>query len=380
MENKNFTYLRGVKGIEDFYDSNLTSQNNKPKDIHLNINFDLQKELEEEVFLKKVDIDADEVISIVINPKTFNIKAFASSNRFNPKSIYKEDFSSLNVSAVETLFDIGHYITPIENAIKKEKYLTLEEGYKKFGFYEKSGIDLNYEKISKDTLQVNLVQLLKMYAVFYSDGKIATTSIAKEDTQKLFKQVISKENALKTKSTLIDFFKTMSSDAVIMNDSNTSAYVHIREIEFGSQNYLQIFLTVNPKKKYYSDEVSLVKTSDNFPYIIVLSSSQSPSKQAHTYYIYAKKSKNIKIGEVKQALNKYQANKREGSEAIVEGIYTNKDAKYYIDRITSKDTKIASCNACQDYNVETLEITDNGIISVNLRPFDIETYAPYNKN
>jgi len=111
LENGNYTYTRGVKGIENFYDLNLTSQNNINKDIHLNINFDLQQELEEKVFLKKVDMDADEVISIVLNPKTFNIKAMASSNRFNPKNIYREDFSSLNVNAIGYLFDIGHYYT-----------------------------------------------------------------------------------------------------------------------------------------------------------------------------------------------------------------------------------------------------------------------------
>lgn len=367
LENANLTYTRGVRGIENFYDSKLTSQNNQPKDIYLSISFDLQQELEEEVFLKKVDIDADEVISIVLNPKTFNIKAIASSNRFNPKSIHREDYSSLNINAVEVLFDINEYLTPIQNAIQKEKNLTLEEGYKKFGFYEKSGVDLNYEKVSKDTLQVNLMQLLKMYGVFYSGGKIATPTIAKQDRPKLFEQIISKENALDIKNTLVDFFKEMPSDKV-----------YIREIEFNSQNYLQIFLTLNPKNEYYSDEVSIVKTSDDFPYLIVHSYSKSSSNQVHTYHFYSKKSKNIRIGQINQPLNKYQANNRNGSEAIVEGVYRGKDKKWYVDRLTTKGTKTASCNACQEYNVETLEITDDGVNSVNIRPFDIETYKQMN--
>ena len=359
--------------------TNMNSLNTKSKDMHLNINFDLQKELEEEIFLKKVDIDADEIVSIVIDPKTFDIKAFASSNRFNPKSIYKEDFSSLNIRAVEALFDINDFIVPIIKAIFREKDLSLEDGAKKFGFYEKSGIDLNYEKVSADTLQVNLVQLLKMYAVFYSGGKIANPSIVKQDTQKSFKQVISEENAVETKNTLVDFFKSMESDSVTMNDSNTSAYVHIREIEKDTQRYLQIFLTVNPKNEYYSDEVDFVETPDDFPYIIVLSSSQGSSNHPHIYNIYSKKNKNIKIGKVKQPINKYQANNREGSEATVVGIYKNKNGDYFIDKITSEGTEIASCNACQKYNVETLQITDKGLVSVSLRDFEIETYKPYSK-
>ena len=218
-----------------------------------------------------------------------------------------------------------------------------------------------------------------MYAVFYSGGKIANPSIVKQDTQKSFKQVISEENAVETKNTLVDFFKSMESDSVTMNDSNTSAYVHIREIEKDTQRYLQIFLTVNPKNEYYSDEVDFVETPDDFPYIIVLSSSQGSSNHPHIYNIYSKKNKNIKIGKVKQPINKYQANNREGSEATVVGIYKNKNGDYFIDKITSEGTEIASCNACQKYNVETLQITDKGLVSVSLRDFEIETYKPYSK-
>lgn len=376
LQNGNFTYLKGRGGVENYYDTQLTSQDNKPKDIHLTIDFDLQQKLEEEVFLKKVDIDADEVISIVIDPKSFDIKAIASSNRFNPKNIYKEDFTSLNVNAIRYLFDINDYVKPIQKAILREKGLTLDNGYKKFGFYKKSGIDLNYEKVTSDNLQVNLMQLLKMYTVFYSGGKIFNPSILKQENPKSFKQIISKENASEVKNTLIDFFKQMQYNAVTLNDGKTLAYINIKEIEMESKKYLQVYLSVDPKNKYEGDKVVLVDTPDDFPYIIVLSSTQSASKQSHVYRFFSKKTKNIKIGEIHQPLNKYQANNENGSEAIVEGIYKNKAGEYLIDSITSKGTETASCNACQDYNVETFKITERNIESINLRAFDIETYKP----
>jgi len=379
LENKGFTYTKGVKGIENYYDSQLTSQSNKPKDIYLTINFDLQKELEEKVFLKKADIDANEVISIIINPKTYNIKAFASSNRFNPKKITRYDMSSLNISAVEKLFDIGHYLKPIKDAIKNEKSLKFADGYKKFGFYDKSGIDLNYEKITKDTLAVNLIQLLKMYTVFYSDGKIASPSIAKHKAPKLFKQIISKENAQKIKEKLQSSLKKMQYTSVSMQGSNTRAYISLKEIKVDSKEYLQLTVTINPKNNYYSDEVEQVNMPDDFPYMVIHTYTQGTSSQLHRYIIYSKKSTNTKIGEVKQPINKWQANNGEGSERDVQGFYKDKHGNYYIDRITTKGTETASCNACQTVNVETLQLTDEGFVSVNLRKFDLETYKPFTK-
>ena len=246
-ENNGFTYTQGVKGIENYYDSNLTSLNQNRTDIYLNINFDLQQKLEKELSVQKVAMNADEITSIVIDPQTYNIKAFASSNRFHPKKIRREDFPSLNISAVEKLFNIAHYLEPIKNAIENEKDLTLGDGYKKFGFYDKSGIDLNYEKATKDTLEVNLVQLLKMYTVFYADGKIAPPSIAKFANNKSFEQIISQDNAQNVKDELGNSLKQMQNKPLMIKDDNTTAYVCINELEVNSKKYLQATLTINPK-------------------------------------------------------------------------------------------------------------------------------------
>ena len=379
LENKGLTYTKGVKGLENYYDSKLTSLNNKPRDVYLNIDFDLQQKLEDSLFFNKVDIDADEIISIIMDPKTFNIKAFASSNRFNPKKITRYDFNSLNISAVETLFDIGDYLEPIKNAINNEKDLKLEDGFKKFGLYDKSGIDLNYEKVTKDTLKVNLVQLLKMYAVFYADGKIAIPSIVKGQSPKLFKQVISRENANMMKDKWQTIIKGLDLANISIQDSNRSEFVHLMERKIDSKEYLQITLTINPKNDFYSDEVERVNMPHDFPYKVIKTYTQGASNISHRYIIYSKNSNNIKIGEVTQPINKWQANKGKGSERDVQGFYQDKQGNYYIDRITTKGTKLAPCNACQTANVETLQVTKNRLISVYLRKFDLKTYKPYTK-
>ena len=377
LEKHNLTYLKGVKGIENYYDApQLTSLNKKRKDIHLNIDLSLQKYIEKEVFLKKADIDADEVISIIINPETYDIEAFASTKRFNPNKIKKGDIDSLNISAVEKLFHVGWYIWPIKNAIRHEKGLKLKEGYRKFGFYNKSGIDLNYEKITKNTLDVNLIQLLKMYAVFYNGGKIAAPSIAKHAGTKHFKQIISKENAKRMIKILQSSQEYKGFVTVRMKDSHKRAFINFNA-DFASEKELQITMAINPRNDFYSDEVKQIKMPDDFPYIVVQVYRQGTSDFILRYILYSKKNRNIKIGEV-EPINKYQAQNGAGSEREAEGFYQDKQGNYYIDRLTDKGTKLASCNACQKYNVETLKVTDHGLVVIksSLRKLD-DTYKQF---
>jgi len=35
---------------------------------------------------------------------------------------------------------------------------------------------------------------------------------------------------------------------------------------------------------------------------------------------------------------------------------------------------VGKCNACQKWNVETLKLTDDGLVSLGLRGFDINAY------
>ena len=61
---------------------------------------------------------------------------------------------------------------------------------------------------------------------------------------------------------------------------------------------------------------------------------------------------------ITQPLNEYQVNNRKGSERIVDGYYIDSDGNFLIDRLTTEGTELGSCNACQDWNVETLKLVD----------------------
>ena len=111
-EDDEFTKVRGVKGIEKYYDEYLHPRNNGRMsgkkdvrgniifnkksimqkqengfDIILNIPMKLQSAIEEILIKHKEHLQAQEIIAVIMESQTGKIKAFASSNRFNPSSI-----------------------------------------------------------------------------------------------------------------------------------------------------------------------------------------------------------------------------------------------------------------------------------------------------
>jgi len=121
------------------------------------------------------------------------------------------------------------------------------------------------------------------------------------------------------------------------------------------------------------DKVEVVNTPTNFPYQVILTSLYGGSNISHTYHIYSTTPTLKKIGEVDRPVNQWQANKRNGSEKEVVGFY-ERDGVFLIDRMTIEGTEVGKCNACQKWNVETLKVTDSGLVSLGLREFNINTY------
>jgi len=126
----------------------------------------------------------------------------------------------------------------------------------------------------------------------------------------------------------------------------------------------------------YADEVSIVTTPEGFPYQVILSSVYGSSNISHTYHIYSTTPSLKLIGKVTQPINVWQANDGKGSEKDVVGFYKYKDM-FLIDRLTLEDTETAKCNACQDWSVETLRITNSKLISLGIREFNRKTYSNY---
>jgi len=243
-----------VKGLRDIGNSIILDGNSfvKPPingmNLHLNIPMSLQKSIEALLQKAKRELKAKEVVAIIMESKTGKIRVMATSNRFNPSHIRKRDYPSLNVTAIEYTYEPGSVIKPITFSLllqnhrvnpydivrtyngrfklgrkiitdeHKKEWMSAEnviasnigiaqlaqrldgidfiEGFKKFGFTQKTGIDLPYEHVGimPNTLQMEneiykatvgygygiratLMQLVCAYNAFNNNGRILEPKI-----------------------------------------------------------------------------------------------------------------------------------------------------------------------------------------------------------
>lgn len=125
------TKVKGVKGLESSYNDILNDTKdgilkgqrdvlsyisfNKDSiiknridgaSIVLNIPLKLQKTIEMQLDYYKEKYQAEEIIVSIMESRTGKIISLATSNRFNPEKIQQSDIPSLNVNAVEYLYEI----------------------------------------------------------------------------------------------------------------------------------------------------------------------------------------------------------------------------------------------------------------------------------
>ncbi|EES89109.1 peptidoglycan D,D-transpeptidase FtsI family protein [Helicobacter canadensis] len=306
-----FTLVNGVKGIEKSFNEELEPLNDLlmigERDISFNVILNknstfqerkdgynvvssiplkLQKKVEQIIDENQQQLNAKEIIVGIMESKSGKILSLASSARFNPNAITKEDYPYLNASAIEYSYEPGSIIKPIiysilldKNLINPNEKIFLENGryklrnfyitdtrrlgeanledillyssnigmakisqrltpeeyysnLKAFGFGEKSGIDLPYEKIGtipeirrlrsevyKATvaygygLRTTFIQMLKAYNIIVNQGVAYTPYLveylydSKGNRYKLKHEdplrVINNNTAKKVKETLI---------------------------------------------------------------------------------------------------------------------------------------------------------------------------------
>lgn len=323
--------------------------------LHLNIPLKLQKNNEATLDNHKKRTHADEILLTIMESRTGKIISMASSNRFNPEKIKQSDIPFLNVNTVEYQFEPGSVIKPLSIALVMDKgrlrkneffpaynhssakgaypigkftikddhafpkgNLSLDdivifssnigtlqiaqrltgpefyEGMKKFGFTQKTGIDLPFEKrgvmpklwqfsvgdkqkkdnIYKATVSFGqgmtstFIQLIKAYSVFNNDGAMVTPQIVSHLSRngqrldspflKLPEPVISKETALEMKRMLI---KT------VQEGTGKSARIDGLEIG-GKTGTAQIAGGKGYLKKYISSFVGFVNDDKGNSYTI----------------------------------------------------------------------------------------------------------------
>jgi len=105
--------------------------------LNLNIPLKLQKNNETTLDIYKKKLEADEIIVSIMENRTGKIITMASSNRFNPEKIRKEDIGSLNVNAIEYQFEPGSVIKPISISLAMDKNLVKKN--ENFSAYNNGG-------------------------------------------------------------------------------------------------------------------------------------------------------------------------------------------------------------------------------------------------
>lgn len=148
MEENGYTRIYGIKGLEKYFDQELNPQQNKTQramrdvngylilnkqssikpqingfSLKLNIPISLQARAEAITSRIKDELQADEIIATVMDAKSGKILTLASSNRFDPSKIRKEDYPSLNTNAIEYSYEPGSVIKPIIFALLLDRHL-----------------------------------------------------------------------------------------------------------------------------------------------------------------------------------------------------------------------------------------------------------------
>jgi len=183
-EKTGITRIKGVKGIENSYNKELNSfQNglkkgprdvvgtilfNKESDItprvdgktiQLTIDLKLQRNIEYLLDIYKDKFEAKEIIGSIMDSYTGEMITFASSNRYDPKNILKNQVPYLNITAIEESHEYGSVLKPIamalvldKNRAKTDELLDAYNESKKNskGYYKKGRFKLDRHYIRDD--------------------------------------------------------------------------------------------------------------------------------------------------------------------------------------------------------------------------------------
>lgn len=318
--------------------------------VQLSIPVTLQKRVEKILSTMQTKLDADEIMAVVMESSTGKVISLASSNRYRPNRIRRSDYPSLNANAVEYSFEPGSVLKPIvfslllehklvnpydlvnghqgrmkmgrktivdehkfdwlsaENVIvhssnvgiaqlaQKLPALEYYQGLIDFGFGQKSGLHLPYEKrgkvpainqlkseIYKATasygygLDVNVMQILKAYNTFNNRGRMLKPYIVDNlidmhgNVQSLVPegsvQVISQATAQRMKKILIKTVNEGTGVGTItpgLEVGGKTGTAHIAEKgRYVNKYNTSFFGFANDEKKRYTMGVTVVQPKAN---------------------------------------------------------------------------------------------------------------------
>ena len=154
-------------------------------------------------------------------------------------------------------------------------------------------------------------------------------------------------------------------------------------IEHGNVDYSYAGQIIDADNKIVEDHagagdaLSIAKLPSGFPHFAFAVSRWGASNTYHSHVIYSTFPKLRQIAIIERPHNKFQANRKKGPELELDGFYQNDAGDFLIDRLTTEGTELCTSNASQKWNVETLKLVGDRFISVNIREYNINTYAKF---
>ncbi len=119
----------GKKGLQRYYNERFVSGTDLPTSVHAN----LQKSTENILDEMKVELNATEVLTMVMSSHTGEVFTIASSNRYDPRYIMQKDIPSLNPKFSEYLFEPGSVMKPITAALALDQnVMTIDTQFKMY--------------------------------------------------------------------------------------------------------------------------------------------------------------------------------------------------------------------------------------------------------
>jgi cell division protein FtsI (penicillin-binding protein 3) len=376
-EDNGYTRVRGIKGIEKYYDDELSPQQDSksfaPRDVNsymimnkqyskkeavsgmdvkITIPVTLQLRIEKILSKYRKELKAKEIMSVIMDSRTGRIYSIASSNRFYPTHIKRSEYPSLNTGAIEYSYEPGSVIKPIvfslllneklvnpydlvnvhngrykigrktitdehkydwlsaENVIVHSSNIGIAQlaqklgpveyyqGLIEYGFAQKSGLDLPYEKsgvipsinqlsdkIYKATasygygMRMNLMQLVKAYNAFNNNGRTVTPylleylidprgNIIKPEREESV-QVIRASTAQRMKKILVKTVidgtgkKTITPGIEVGGKTGTAHIAHAKKRGYANRYNTSFVGFANDKKRRYTMGVTVVEPTTN---------------------------------------------------------------------------------------------------------------------
>ncbi len=122
--------MSGAIGLEKYSEDMLK----KGFNLHLNIPYAFQRQVERMLDYKITQLDADEIIVGVMESDTGNVLSLASTKRYDPSCIAQEDIPALNPKITQYPYETGLAIGPLSVSIAMDKGLvTPEQSFDTFG-------------------------------------------------------------------------------------------------------------------------------------------------------------------------------------------------------------------------------------------------------